>query len=128
LGLHEYSSIFPIPHKETLKPNPLEEIWGYATILFVIICDNVTFATTFSAIYQHHQNFARFATILQLMCDYYLFHSLMWIFLKLYSSVNKPPWPLNWTCNQNLVTNWCTMCILGIISIHIWGCPIKNST
>jgi len=54
-------------------------------------------------------------TILRLMCDYYLFHPPMWMFLRLYSFMNKPPWPINYMCNQNLITNLCIMCIMGML-------------
>ncbi len=67
-----------------------------------------------------------FATILLLLCNYYLFHLLMWMLLGLYLSMNKPPWPISWMCNQNFVTNSCTMCIMGMISTHIWGCTIHK--
>jgi hypothetical protein len=33
----------------------LKEMWGYATILFAITCDYVSFATTFATTYQLHQ-------------------------------------------------------------------------
>jgi hypothetical protein len=45
-------------------PSSLEEMWGYATILFTTICDYVSFATTFATTYQLHQIWGGFATIL----------------------------------------------------------------
>jgi hypothetical protein len=102
----------------------LEEMWGYAIILFATTCNYLLSMITFATIYQLHQIWGRFVIILQLMCDYYLFHIFMWMFLGLYSSMNKPPWPISWMCNQNFLTNWCIMCIMGIISIHIRGCTI----
>ncbi len=47
---------------------------------------------------------------------------------RIYSSMNKLQWPISCMCNQNLFTNWCTMYIMGMISIHIWDCTIKRST
>jgi hypothetical protein len=89
----------------------LEETWGYATILFTTTC-----------------NYASFVTRLQLMCNYYILHPLMQMLLGLYLSMNKLQWPISYMCNQNLVANWCTMYIMGMISIHIWGCIIKKFT
>ncbi len=60
-------------------------------------------------------NWGGFATILWYMCNLYLFHPLMWMLLGLYSFMNKPSWPINCMYNQNLVTNWWTMCIMGMI-------------
>jgi len=65
---------------------------------------------------------------IRLTCDHYLLHPLMWMLLKLYSFVNKPLWPINCICNQILVTNWCTMCIMSMITIHIWSCMVKKFT
>jgi hypothetical protein len=62
----------------------LEEMWGYATILFATTCDYVSFVTTFATTYQLHQIWGGFATILQLMCNYYFLHPPMWIFIGLY--------------------------------------------
>jgi hypothetical protein len=73
-------------------------------------------------------NWGRFATILWVMCNSYFFHPSMWMVLGLYSFLNEPPWPISCMCNQNLVTNWCTMYIMGLINIHIWGCTIKKFT
>jgi hypothetical protein len=42
----------------------IEEMWGYATILFVITCDYVSFAITFVTTNQLHQIWGGFATIL----------------------------------------------------------------
>jgi len=106
----------------------IEEMWEYATILFAITCNYVSFAITFATTYQLHQIWGGFATILWLMCNYYLLHPFMWMLLGLYSSMNKPPWSISSVCNQNLVTNCCAMCIMGMISIYIWGCTIKKST
>ncbi len=73
----------------------LEEIWGYATTQFATTCDYVSFTTTFATTYQLDQIWGGFATILmRLMCNYYLLHPPMWMFLKLYSSTSKPPWPI----------------------------------
>ncbi len=55
----------------------IEKIWGYATILCATTCDYVLFTTTFTTIYQLHQIWGGFATILQLMCNYYLLHPPM---------------------------------------------------
>ncbi len=92
-----------------LKALTLEQMWGYVTILFVTTCNYMSFATTFVITFvtthQFHQIWGGFATILQLICNYYLFRPFMWIFLRLYSSTNKPPWPISFMCNQNLVTN-----------------------
>jgi hypothetical protein len=89
----------------------LEEMWGYAIILFVPTCDYVLPTITFATIYQLHQIWGRFVIILRLLCNYYIFHIFLWMLLGLYSSMNKPPWPISWMCNQNFVTNWCT-CVL----------------
>jgi hypothetical protein len=105
----------------------LKEMWGYATILFVTTCDYLSFVTIFTTTYQLHQIWGGFATILWIMCNYCLLHPPMWMLLGLYSSINNPPWPICCTCNQNIVTNWCTMCIRGMICTHIWGCTIKKS-
>jgi len=37
------------------------------------------------------------------MCNYYLTHPPIWMFLGLYLSINKPPWLINCMCNQNLI-------------------------
>jgi hypothetical protein len=71
-------------------------------------------STTFATINQFHQIWGGFATILWLMYNYYLFYPPMWMLLGLYSSMNKPPWPISYMCNQNFVTNSCTICIMGI--------------
>jgi len=102
----------------------LKEMWGYATILFVTTCNYVSSTITFATIYQLHQIWKGFATVLRLMCNYYIFHLPTWMFIGLYSFMNKPPWPISWMCNQTFVTNWCTMCTMGMINIHIWGCTI----
>jgi hypothetical protein len=93
----------------------LRKFWGHATILFATTCDYVSFVTTFVTTYQIHQIWGGFVTILWLMRDYYLFHHPMWMLLRLYSFMNKPPWPINCMCNQNLITNLCTMCIMGML-------------
>jgi hypothetical protein len=46
--------------KKSKNKHPLKEMWGYATILFAIICNYVSFATT----YQLHQIWGGFMTIL----------------------------------------------------------------
>jgi hypothetical protein len=96
----------------------LGKIWGYATILFATTCDYVLFTITFATTYQLHQFWGGFVTILQLMCNYYLFHHPIWMFLRLYSFMNKPPWPISCMCSQNLITNLCTMCFLGMIRVN----------
>jgi hypothetical protein len=101
----------------------LEEMWGYVTILFATTCNYVSFTITFATIYQLHQIWGRFATILRLMYNC-IFHLFIWMLLGLYSSMNKFPWSISWMCNQNVVTNWCTM---GMISIHIWVAQFTKS-
>jgi hypothetical protein len=58
------------------------------------------------------------------ICNYYFLHPPMCMILKLYSSIDKPPRPINCTYDQNLITNWCIMCIYG----HDTHCTIKKST
>jgi hypothetical protein len=55
--------------------NSLEEMWEYATILFATTCDYVSFVTIFATIYQLHQIWGGFATILTLMCNLLFFSS-----------------------------------------------------
>jgi hypothetical protein len=31
---------------------------------------------------------------------------------------DKPPWPINCMCNKDLVTNLCTMCIMGMLKTN----------
>ncbi len=71
---------------------------------------------------------------LRKVCDYTMTnvwllssHPPIWIFWKLYSFLNKPPWPINCMCNQNFVTNWCTMCIMGTMSIIFGVVQLKNT-
>jgi hypothetical protein len=89
----------PLPFKHTLEKN-----WEYAINLSTIMCDYVSFVITFASSYQLNQNLGRVVTMLQLMCIYYLLHPLIWIFLRLHSSLNQPPWPISCMCNQNLIT------------------------
>jgi len=77
-----------------------EKMWGYVTILFATICDYVWFVIIFATTYQLHQIWGGFVTILWLMCNYYLIHPPMWMVIRLYSSMNKPPWPISCMCNQ----------------------------
>jgi hypothetical protein len=94
-----YVNWVPLPFKHTLEKN-----WEYATNLSTITCDYVSFVITFANSYQLNQILGRVVSILQLMCMYYLLHPLIWIFLKLYSSLNQPPWPISCMWNQNLIT------------------------
>jgi surface polysaccharide O-acyltransferase-like enzyme len=122
--IYEYKNLII---KQIFEGIKLEEMWGYATILFVTPCNYVSFVTTFATTYQLYQIWGGFATILWLMCNYYLFIMILCECFKIIF-LNKPPWPISCIYNQNLVTNWCTLCIMGMISIHIWGSTIKKST
>jgi len=58
--------------KVALKALTLKQMQGYVTILFATTCDYMLFATT-----NQHQIWGGFASILRLMCKYYLFHLSM---------------------------------------------------
>ncbi len=108
--------------------NRLEEMWGYATILFATTCNYVSFLTTFATTYQlFHQNLGRICDYITINVQLLTSSSSYVMFLGLYSSMNKLQWPISCVCNQNLIANWCIMYIMGMIHIHIWGCTIKNS-
>jgi len=76
-------------------------MWGYATILFVTTCDYVSFATTFATMYQFHQIWGGFATILQTNAELLSSSSSNVNVLGLYSFMNKLKLPINYMCNHN---------------------------
>jgi len=117
---------FCLVKQKTNNKTRAKVMWGYVFILFLTTCDYMLFATTFVTTYQLHQISTWFAIILRLMCNYYLLHPPMWMVLRLGSSMIKPPWPSSCTCNQNLITTWCTMYIMGKIRIHIWLVQFKS--
>jgi len=77
----------------------LEGLWGYATTLFVITCDYVSFATSFATNVQLLSSSSSYAND---------------------SSMNKPPWFISCMCNQNIVTNWCIIKKSIYIIINIY--------